>query len=143
MYSQGVDIYIAPTYDAGQRWIATMQHIAREGGCWVFGAGCGFQARHIPDATPGKSELYPHPDEWVNAGDSVIVAPGGKIAAGPMNKELGILYSDIDLAEVGVARRALDTVGHYSRPDIFQLRVDTRPSRPAEFSNSPDPATGG
>ena len=35
MYAQGVDIYVAPTYDSGERWLASMQHIAREGGCWV------------------------------------------------------------------------------------------------------------
>src|SRR5580765_9016066 len=35
LYAQGVEIYIAPTYDHGERWVATMQHIGREGGCWV------------------------------------------------------------------------------------------------------------
>jgi nitrilase len=133
LYAQGVDVYIAPTYDAGERWIATMQHIAREGGCWVLGSGCAFQARHIPDAVPGKLELYANADEWVNAGDSVVVAPGGKIVAGPLHNELGILYADIDLERIGVARRSLDTVGHYSRPDIFQLHVNTRPLKPVEF----------
>jgi nitrilase len=139
LYAQGVDIYIAPTYDTGERWIATMQHIAREGGCWVLGSGCAFQARHIPDAVPGKAELYPNADEWVNAGDSVVVAPGGKIVAGPLRNELGVLYADIDLERVGVARRSLDTVGHYSRPDIFRLHVNTEPLRPVEFSASPGP----
>lgn len=138
LYAQGVDIYIAPTYDTGQRWIATMQHIAREGGCWVLGSGCAFQARHIPDAVPGKAELYANADEWVNAGDSVVVAPGGKIVAGPLHNELGILYADVDLESIGVARRSLDTVGHYSRPDIFQLHVNTGQLRPVEFSAGPD-----
>jgi len=136
LYAQGVDIYIAPTYDTGERWLATMQHIGRESGCWVLGSGCAFQARHIPDAVPGKQELYPDPDEWVNAGDSVVVAPGGKIAAGPMHKELGILYADIDLERVGAARRNLDPVGHYSRPDIFQLHVHTGPLKPVTFGDS-------
>jgi nitrilase len=138
LYAQGVEIYIAPTYDTGERWIATMQHIGREGGCWVLGSGCAFQVRHIPDTVPGKAELYPQEDEWINSGDSVIVAPGGKITAGPMHEEVGILYADIDLDRVGVARRSLDTVGHYSRPDIFQLHVNTRPLRPVEFRGSPD-----
>jgi nitrilase len=133
LYAQGVDVYIAPTYDAGDRWIASTQHIAREGGCWVLGSGCAFQARHIPDAVPGKAELYPNPDEWVNAGDSVIVAPGGKIVAGPLRNELGILYGEIDLERVGQARRSLDAVGHYSRPDLFQLQVNAAPLRPVEF----------
>ena len=134
MYAQGVDVYIAPTYDSGERWIATMQHIAREGGCWVIGSGCASRARDIPEGFPGKAELFANPDEWVNPGDSVIVAPGGKIIAGPLHEELGILYADLDPDRVGMARRSLDVVGHYARPDIFQLHVNTAPLRPVTFT---------
>lgn len=130
MYASGVEIYVAPTYDAGPVCTATMQHIAREGGCWVLGAGCAFQARDIPDAVPGKAMLYPEPDAWINAGDSVIVAPGGRIVAGPMHEALGILHAEIDLERVGMARRSLDVVGHYARPDLFRLQVDRRPQPP-------------
>jgi len=65
----------------------------------------------------------------------VIVAPGGKIAAGPLHEELGILYADIDPERIGMARRSLDVVGHYSRPDVFQLHVNTKPLRPVEFAS--------
>jgi nitrilase len=133
LYAQGVDIYVAPTYDSGDRCVATLQHIAREGVCWVLGSGCAFRASDIPDAVPGKAELFRNPDEWVNPGDSAIVAPGGKIVAGPLHEELGILYADLDLERIGMARRSLDVVGHYSRPDIFDLRVNTRALRPVEF----------
>jgi nitrilase len=134
LYAQGVDVYVAPTYDSGDRWVATMQHVAREAGCWVAGAGCAFRASDIPDSLPGKSDLFKSPDEWVNPGDSVIVAPGGKIAAGPMREEFGILYSEIDHERIGAARRSLDIVGHYSRPDLFRLQVNTAPRRPVEFT---------
>jgi nitrilase len=66
----------------------------------------------------------------VNPGDSVIVAPGGKVAAGPLHEEHGLLYAEIDLERVGMARRSLDVVGHYARPDLFQLHVDSRPQKP-------------
>lgn len=135
MYAQGVDIYLAPTYDQGELWVATMRHIAREGGCWVVGNCSAFQARDIPDWLPGKAQMYPDPDEWVNAGDSVVVAPGGKIVAGPMHQESGILYAEIDLERVGMARRNLDVVGHYARPDLFQLQVNRRPQKPVEFAD--------
>jgi len=134
MYAQGVEIYVAPTYDSGERCVATTQHIAREGGCWVLGCGCAFQARDIADAVPGKAQLYPDPDEWVNPGDSVVVAPGGKIVAGPLHEALGILYADIDLERVGMARRSLDVVGHSARPDLFQLQVNRHPQPPVIFS---------
>lgn len=136
LYALGVEIYIAPTYDSGDKWVGTLQHIAREGGCWVVGSGMAFRASDIPDTVPGKSDLYPNADEWINPGDSVVIEPGGKIAAGPMRRELGILYSDIDLERVGIARRSLDVVGHYSRPDIFQLRVNTTALKPVEFEAS-------
>ena len=136
LYAQGVDVYVAPTYDSGERWLATMQHIAREGGCWVAGGGCAFRGKDVPDSAPGKAELFPKPDEWVNPGDSVIVAPGGKIVAGPLHEEFGILYADVDLERVGMARRSLDVTGHYSRPDVFRLQVDTKPRRPVDFTDS-------
>ena len=138
LYAQGLDVYVAPTYDSGERCVATMQHIAREGGCWVAGGGCAFRAKDIPDEVPGKAELFRNPEEWVNPGDSVIVAPGGKIVAGPLHEELGILYADIDLERVGMARRSLDVVGHYSRPDVFQLHVNRKPRRPVEFIADPE-----
>jgi nitrilase len=137
LYAQGLDVYVAPTYDAGDTWIATMQHVAREGGCWVLGAGCAFQAKHVPDGLPGKAELYPDPEEWINPGDSVVVAPGGKIVAGPLRNALGIVHADVDLDRVGIARRTLDTVGHYSRPDLFRLQVDARPQTSIDF-RAPD-----
>ena len=133
LYAQGVEVYVAPTYDSGERWLASMQHIAREGGCWVLGSGFALRGRDIPEGFPGKAELFPDPDEWINPGDSVIVAPGGKIAAGPLHQAFGVLTADIDLDLCGVARRTLDTAGHYSRPDIFQLHVDRRPLKPVEF----------
>jgi nitrilase len=52
LYAQGIDVYIAPTYDSGDRWIATLQHIAREAGCWVVGSGVAFRLRY-PRGSPG------------------------------------------------------------------------------------------
>jgi nitrilase len=134
LYAQGIDVYIAPTYDHGDGWIGTLQHIAREGCCWVVGSGCVLQGGDFPAEIPQLAALYPDRDEWVNTGDSVVVAPGGRIVAGPLHKEAAVLYAEIDTAAVGKARRSLDVVGHYSRPDVFQLRVNGRAQVPVEFS---------
>ena len=133
LYSQGVEVYIAPTYDSGDAWIGTLQHIAREGRCWVAGSGNLIKAGDIPADFPDRARLYPDPDEWVNDGDSVVIAPGGEIVAGPLRKEEGILYSEIDAARAGTAKRALDVAGHYARPDIFKLHVNTTPQSPLEI----------
>jgi nitrilase len=133
LYAQGLDVYIAPTYDSGDAWIGTLQHISREAGCWVIGSGNIMRASDIPDDFPERAKLYPDAEEWVNPGDSVVIAPGGKIVAGPMRQEPGILYADIDKQQTGLARRSLDVVGHYARPDIFKLSVNTTPQSPVEF----------
>ena len=141
LYASGIDVYIAPTYDSGERWLATLQHVAREGGCWVLGAGCAFRGSDIPDSFPAK-ELFAQPDDWINGGDSVVIAPNGKIVAGPMRNALGMLYADVEVEQVGSARRTLDVVGHYARPDIFHLEVDTRAGRPVKLVSEAAGQTG-
>jgi nitrilase len=133
LYAQGIDILLAPTFDSGERCLATMQHIAREGGCWVVSGGCALRGGDLVAALPELANHYPNADEWINPGDSVIVAPGGKIVAGPLHEHTGMLFADIDLERVGMARRSLDVVGHYGRPDLFQLHVNTRPAQPVIF----------
>ena len=93
------------------------------------------KASDIPGDFPEKSALYPDADEWVNPGDSVVIAPGGEIVAGPMNKEAGILYHELDLEKVRKAKRTLDVAGHYSRPDIFSLEINRGSSRPVDFED--------
>lgn len=133
LYAQGIEIYIAPTYDSGDGWIGTLQHIAREGCCWVIGSGNALKGGDLPDDFPGKSTLYPDPEEWVNSGDSIVIAPGGDIIAGPVRNEQSILYAEIDRDNVGISRRSLDIAGHYARPDIFKLHVNTQPQSPVVF----------
>jgi len=135
LYAQNVEVYIAPTYDSGEGWIGSLQHIAREGRCYVIGCGNIMQGSDFPDDFPEKSSLYPDPDEWVNPGDSLVIAPGGEIVAGPLHKEKGMLFCDIDLEQVAVSKRALDVTGHYARPDIFTLRVNHAPQSPIEFED--------
>jgi nitrilase len=132
LYSQGVDIWAAPTLAPSDGWIAAMRHIALEGRCYVIGVNPCLHVDQIPADFPHRDRLWAndHDNEgWVEPGNSVIIHPSGKVLAGPARHEETILYADVDLAAVRAARRLFDPVGHYSRPDIFQLRVDTR-SRP-------------
>ncbi|MFJ7281173.1 carbon-nitrogen hydrolase family protein [Pseudomonas sp. NPDC099000] len=133
LYAQGVEIYVAPTYDTGEGWISTMRHIALEGRCWVLGSGTALRGSDIPEDFPARAQLFPDPDEWINDGDSVVVSPKGRIVAGPLHREAGILYADIDVALVAPARRALDVTGHYARPDIFELQVRRTPATAVRY----------
>ena len=133
LYAQGVEIYIAPTYDAGDAWIGTLQHIAREGRCWVAGSGFAMRVADIPEDFPARAELYPDAEAWVNPGDSVVIGPNGTTTAGPLREETGILYAEVDLSTIAAARRSFDVAGHYARPDVFELRVRTGAQEPVTF----------
>ena len=72
-------------------------------------------------------------DDWLCDGDAVIVRPFGRIAAGPLHREKGILYGEIEREAAPRSRRTLDVAGHYSRPDIFRLEVDRAAKPPVAF----------
>ncbi|WP_212522812.1 carbon-nitrogen hydrolase family protein [Actibacterium sp. MT2.3-13A] len=133
LYAQDIDIYVAPTWDSGASWLATMQHIAREGGCWVIGCATALQASDIPDTIPFRDALFPDAEEWVNPGDAVVYKPFGGVAAGPMHKEKGLLLTEIDVAAAAASRRKFDASGHYARPDVFTLTVNRRKQVPVAF----------
>jgi nitrilase len=133
LYAQNIEVYLAPTWDCGEAWLATMRHIAREGGCWVIGLATAIQGSDVPADFPSRDTLF-KPDDWLCDGDAVIVEPSGKVQAGPLHREKGILYGEIDLAHAARARRSLDVTGHYARPDIFRLDVKREPMPPVTFS---------
>ena len=133
LYAQGIDVHIAPTYDSGDGWIGTMQHIAREGGCWVISAGVALRNRDLPDDFPERDRLYPAEEDWINPGDSVVIAPGGESVAGPLHEQQAVLYAEVDPAQAANARRTFDVAGHYARPDVFTLQVNRRRQSPIEF----------
>jgi nitrilase len=134
LYAQDIDIYVAPTWDSGDSWLATMCHIAKEAGCWVIGTATALQGSDVPRDFPERDALF-DPEEWINDGNAVVVKPMGTVVAGPLKREKGILYAEIDKEEARCARRSLDICGHYSRPDIFSFSVDRRPLRPVTFSD--------
>jgi nitrilase len=133
LYAQNIEVYVAPTWDCGEAWLATMRHIAREGGCWVIGLATALQGNDVPASFPSRDTLF-KPEDWLCDGDAVIVEPSGKVLAGPLHREKGILYGEIDPARAARARRSLDVTGHYARPDIFHLNVKRDPMPPVTFS---------
>lgn len=69
----------------------------------------------------------------MNPGDAVIYKPFGGIHAGPMHKEKGILFAEIDVSAHRSSRRKFDISGHYARPDVFSMGVNRAAQPPVRF----------
>jgi nitrilase len=130
MYAQGIDIYLAPTWDNSDVWVPTVRHIAKEGRVFVVGVSPCLRGSDIPSHIPGRDDLYGGDDDWLSRGNSVIVGPEGQLLAGPLEGAEGIVVAELDATEARTSRRQFDPTGHYARPDVFQLHVDTRPRPP-------------
>ena len=122
MYRQGVEIYLAPTADFRDSWQITLQHIAAEGRCFVLGCNQLITREAYPEDI---LKLVSDPSTIDCSGGSVIIGPGGKVLAGPISNEEGILYADLDLEEVIRGKYEFDVAGHYNRPDVFSFSVNT------------------
>ena len=133
LYAQNLEVLVVPTWDCGEGWLASMRHIAREGGCWVISLATALHARDIPADFPQRDKLF-GTDEWICDGGAVVFEPFGGPIAGPLHQKQEVLYAEIDPARAARARRSFDVAGHYARPDIFQLSVNRAVMSPATFS---------
>lgn len=125
MYGKGIQIYCAPTADQRDTWLATMRHIAFEGRCFVLSANQFCRRSDYPidyDTTFSND-----PEAIYSRGGSCIVNPLGEIIAGPDYEGETILIADLDLTDITRANLDFDAIGHYSRPDLFQLTVNETP----------------
>lgn len=129
MYAKGVDIWCAPTVDHRDVWRSTMRHIAHEGRCFVASA-----CQYVPSPeVMGVSVDGWDPARELIAGGSMIAGPMGDVLAGPLEGGEGLITAAIDTDDLAKARYDFDVVGHYSRPDIFELRVNETPRPGVSF----------
>jgi nitrilase len=131
IYSKGVEIYLAPTADARDTWQATLRHIACEGRCFVLGCNQFVTKAMYPVDLQSHPELAEQPEVMCRGG-SAIISPLGEVIAGPLYDQEGILYAELDLDDIVRARLDFDVVGHYARPDVFQLLVNEQSQPPVQ-----------
>jgi nitrilase len=129
MYDQGIELYCAPTVDDRETWLSTMRHIAIEGRCFVLSANQFACRSDFPVDYPVAE---PADDQPLIAGGSCIIDPMGTVLAGPARGGEAVLTADLDLDQIVRGKFDLDVTGHYARPDVFHLMVDTRPQRAVE-----------
>lgn len=128
MYQQRVALYCAPTADDRPTWVSSMQHVAMEGRCFVLSA-----CQHLRRAQLPMQALHnrlPDGDDTVlMRGGSCIISPLGRVLAAPVYEQDALLTAELDLSEIPQSQFDFDPVGHYARPDVFQLAVNTAPQR--------------
>lgn len=135
MYAQGVELYCAPTVDDRDVWLPTMRTIALEGRCFVISA-CQYLTR-----ADGPADYAPvqgdDPGTVLIRGGSCIVDPLGNVLVDPDFTGETIKLAEIDRRMIARGKYDLDVIGHYARPDVFRLSVDTRPKTAVAFEAAP------
>ncbi len=117
VYRGGPQIWVAPTADDSDGWLASMRHIAIESGAFVVSVPQFIPAAAFPDDFPVP--LPPDKEVFGRGGAAVIEPSSGRVIAGPLYDEEGIVEAECDL-RVGLhAKRWFDSVGHYSREDVL------------------------
>jgi nitrilase len=118
VYQGGPQVWVAPTADDSDGWLASMRHIAIEAGAFVVSVPQYIPASAFPDDFPVP---LPEGKEVFGEGGAAIVEPTwGKVIAGPLRGEEGMLVADLDLRDGLRAKRWFDVVGHYARPELLQ-----------------------
>jgi predicted amidohydrolase len=136
MHEQQELVHVAQWPTVKEMNQVAVRQYAFEGQCFVVAAGsilarsqaiCPGEANSLLDEMPGD------PGKLLMRGGSGIIAPDGSYLAGPLFDEAGILTAEIRPSLAVQGRLLLDTCGHYSRPDIFRLAVNTEPRENAVF----------
>jgi nitrilase len=117
VYRDGPQIWVAPTADDSDGWLASMRHIAIESGAFVVSVPQFIPAAAFPDDFPVP---LPEDKEVFGRGGAAVIDPiAGAVIAGPLYDEEGIIIADCDLRRGLHAKRWFDAVGHYSRADVL------------------------
>jgi nitrilase len=116
VYRGGPQIWVAPTADDTDGWLATVRHIAIESGAYVVSVPQFIPRAAFPQDFPVD---LPEREVFGNGGAAIIEPAWGEVIAGPLYGEEGIIVADCDLRRSLHAKRWFDAVGHYSREDVL------------------------
>ena len=130
VYRGGPQIWVAPTADDSDGWLASMRHIAIESGAFVVSVPQYIPCSAFPDDFPLE---LPEDAGVIGNGGAVIVDPEwGEVIAGPLYGEEGMIFADCDLRRGLHAKRWFDAVGHYSRAEVLATPEPTGADGPPD-----------
>jgi nitrilase len=116
VYRGGPQIWVAPTADDSDGWLATMRHVAIESGAFVVSVPQYIPRAAFPDDFPLE---LPDQEVFCRGGAAIVEPTWGNVIAGPLYDAEGIVTADCDLREGLHAKRWFDAVGHYAREDVL------------------------
>jgi nitrilase len=119
VYQGMPQIWVAPTADDTDGWLASMRHIAMESGAFVVSVPQYIPGSAFPDDFPAEIDRS---STYGRGGAAVAEPTGGELIAGPLYDQEGILIADCDLRQTLHAKRWFDAAGHYSRTDVLRVR---------------------
>lgn len=139
MHAKGEQVHVAVWPDLPDIHHVASRAYAFEGRCYVLCAGMYLPLDAVPQDLEVREALErvaaENPDPTlVLWGGSGILGPDGEWVAGPVAGREEIVYGEIDLERIAAEQQALDTAGHYHRPDVFSVTVDETPRLPVTWS---------
>jgi len=146
MHARRETLHVAQWPDAKELHQLASRHYAFEGQCFVLAAGCvlsckdiieGYQSLNAPanDAFEILQAFEGAGEQLVLHGGSAVIGPDSSYLAGPVFDRSDIIYGVIEPQRTTEGRLAIDTSGHYSRPDVFQLEVNASPQSGISFTS--------
>lgn len=125
LYEKGITIYISPNTNDNPEWQATIQHIAIEGKCYFINADMIVRKSSYPAYLNEKDAVDRQP-EMVCRGGSCIIDPFGHYVTEPVWDREEIIFADLDMDLPATCKMEHDAIGHYSRPDVLELKVNEK-----------------
>lgn len=137
-HTQDEQIHIAQWPSVNSMHQIASRHYAFEGRCFVIAAGTVLHRDELlATGLPLLDGIPAEEDGFLMRGGSCIIGPDGGFLAEPVFNQPGFVSAEIDLRKVISEKMTLDVVGHYSRPDIFSLKINTNPQKNVEWKKTP------
>lgn len=135
LYAQGENLHVAVWPGNVSNTIDLTRHIARENRMYVLSVSGLMRKQDIGSNVPHHALIKQNANELLGNGGSCIAAPDGSWLIEPIVGTEAVVTATVELNEVRKERQNFDPSGHYSRPDVFELKVKTQRQKLVNFNS--------